>query len=99
MRTLSQSEFQTIMRENERRRRLYFRDYDPIFGDPESEVIPRTKVLLDGVEYWLPTDMMDEPIIQAVNGVPFDKVLADYGEPPSKQAKSQLLPFALPSLT
>ena len=92
MRILSQSEFQKIFHENERRRKLYFRDYDPILGDPESEVLPRTKVSLDDVDYWLPTDMVEaEPIIREVDGVPFDKVIASFGEEPTKQAKSKLL--------
>lgn len=80
------------MRENERRRNLYFRDYDPIRGDEMSEVIPRTKVNLDGVDYWLPTDMLDDiPGIRELDGIPFDEIIIKYGDEPTPKSRSQLL--------
>lgn len=84
-------DIQEIIAENDRRRNLYFRDYDPIIGDPTGEVLPRSKVVLDGVTYWLPTDMMSEEVIRLCNGVPFDDVIRSFGEEPTDELKSELL--------
>lgn len=80
-----------IIKENNARKALYYRDYDPIIGDKECEVIPRAKVSIDGVGYWLPLQMLKEPIIKVIDGKPFDEVLTKFGEEPTKENKSCLL--------
>lgn len=47
-----------IARENQRRLNLYFRQYDPALGDPLQQVVPRTRVRLDGTDHYLPADMV-----------------------------------------
>ena len=62
---ISKEKRDEIIAENYRRRKLYFRKYDPIIGDSEGEVVKRKPISIDGVEYWLPEEMCDnEPIVK-----------------------------------
>lgn len=53
-------------KENQERHLRYFREYDPIIGDPLGETTPRRKIRLDGRDYYIPTSMFDDPFIQAI---------------------------------
>ena len=54
---LKKEEYEAVISENGRRKRSYFREYDPIIGDSESEVIKRRPLTIDGVIYYVPDDM------------------------------------------
>ena len=54
-----------MIREDRERRRKYFRVYDPVRGDPQGEVVPRSKFEIDGVEYNVPTEMLSDPFVKA----------------------------------
>lgn len=55
-------ETSSILKENKRRLKLYFRDYDRIIGDPLSEVIPRQKFKYGWNTFYLPESMLELPI-------------------------------------
>lgn len=52
--------YEKIIEENKRRLELYFKSYDPIFGDLNEQVIPRTLVSIFGTSMLLPTEMVEE---------------------------------------
>ena len=92
MNTIIPDQWKELSAENERRKNLYFRAYDPIIGDSESEVVDRVPVKLDGVTYYLPREMYkNEPILRFVDGRPFDTVMQKMGIEPTEQGKSELL--------
>lgn len=62
---LTEKEMREIMREDLRRRHDYFREYDPVLGDPKSEVLKRVPLVIDGVKYYVPTDMVRDPFVRA----------------------------------
>lgn len=67
-----------ILAENRRRLALYFRQYDPVVGDAQQQVVPRTCVCLDGAGYYLPTEMTDRyPCLLAGDLEPFRSLCAD----------------------
>lgn len=55
-----------VIEENERRRRLYFRDYSREQGDPLSEVIERRPIEINGEILYLPLSMFELPIIRSL---------------------------------
>ena len=53
--------------ENTRRSKLYFRkDYDPVKGDKEQEVVPRIKISIWGETMWLPDSMKSNNVIKLI---------------------------------
>ncbi len=57
----------SIIAENKRRLQDYFREYDPIIGDPQGGTVPRREITLDGTKYWVPLSMFIDPFIQIVD--------------------------------
>lgn len=55
-----------LLPENKRRIARYFRSYDRITGDPESEVVPRTPLSYNGTVLYIPTPMAALPIYRAL---------------------------------
>lgn len=55
-----------IIRENERRRELYFRDYSREHGDPTSETVIRKPLVINGKLTYLPLSMFDIPVVIAL---------------------------------
>lgn len=51
-----------ILQENNSRIALYFRDYDRLTGDPESEVVPRIPVCYNGATLYLPASIARLPV-------------------------------------
>lgn len=74
-----------ILKENEIRNNTYFRDVDQYHGDPEGEVLPRFKINLCGNCYWLPEDMLQEPIVKKLRKKSIKKLLRENGEEPSDE--------------
>lgn len=54
-----------MLRIDKARRKKYFRIYDPVKGDAEGEVVPRAPFVIDGVEYNVPKEMLDDPFVKA----------------------------------
>lgn len=89
---LNKEQISDIIKENTRRLNLYFRDYDPIIGDKECEVVQRLPISIDGVTYYLPKEMVDkEPIIKDIDGRSFDSIILENGGTPNDSQKSSLL--------
>ena len=63
--TADNDKIKEMLREDQDRRRRYFRTYDPIIGDEQGEVVHRTKLGIDGKEYWVPDQMMADPFVKA----------------------------------
>lgn len=59
-------ELERMLKENERRKQDYFRWYNPVFGDPKGEVVPRVKLLLDGATYFIPEAFAQDPYVKAI---------------------------------
>ena len=57
----------SIIAENKRRELDYFREYDPVIGDPQGGTVERRQITLDGVKYWIPESMFANPFIYIVN--------------------------------
>ena len=55
-----------VLAENERRKKDYFRTYNPVIGDPEGECIPRVPLLMDGVTYYIPVAFSKDPYVRAI---------------------------------
>lgn len=67
-----------VLAENQRRLALYFRQYDPVLGDSQQQVVPRTRVSLAGGCYYLPTEMTNRyPFLLEGNIEPFRDLCAD----------------------
>lgn len=54
---LPKEEYEAVIAENMRRKRVYYREYDPIIGDADNEVIKRRPLTIDGVLYHVPEQM------------------------------------------
>lgn len=67
-----------ILTENQRRLALYFRQYDPVLGDAQQQVVPRSHVCLNGTDYYLPTEMTNRyPCLLEGDLEPFRNLCAD----------------------
>ena len=67
-----------IIKENQRRIKLYFRDYDRITGDPSSEVVPREKFTYNGHAFHLPCEMTQTPIYKTLRSSSIQHILIKY---------------------
>lgn len=74
-----------ILLENEKRNRIYFRDVDQYHGDREGEVLPRFRINLLGNDYWLPEDMLEEPIVRKLKKKSIRTLLQESGEEPDEE--------------
>ena len=54
---LPKAEYEAVISENGRRKRSYYREYDPVTGDSESEVLKRRPLTIDGTLYYVPEQM------------------------------------------
>ena len=52
-----------MLHENQERRKRYFRKYDPVRGDPTSEVVPRAPFDIEGETYFLPCEMLRDSFV------------------------------------
>lgn len=54
---------ESLVKENARRKKLYFRDYSRLIGDKEFEVIPRRQILINRTKFYFPEEMFSVPVI------------------------------------
>lgn len=54
-----------MLRLDKERRNKYFRTYDPIRGDESGEVVPRSKLAIDGRDWFVPDEMLKDPFVKA----------------------------------
>ena len=54
---LPKKEYEAVIAENTRRKRSYYREYDPVIGDADNEVLKRRPLTIDGVLYYVPEEM------------------------------------------
>lgn len=59
-----------IVAENNRRIASYFRQYDRLTGDPQSEVVPRAPIRYNGTTIYLPRHMAAHPIYRELQTTP-----------------------------
>lgn len=63
---MKQDSVADVFAENNRRNKLYFRDYSREHGDPDGETTPRGKIKIEGTTLYLPKSMLEIPFIQAL---------------------------------
>lgn len=82
-----------LTEENIRRKSQYFRDYSRLTGDKSQEVVPRKMVPIQNLKFYLPTSMLEIPVIQALskNGGRIDLLLKKYGYEGSRVEVSAFL--------
>lgn len=54
---LPKDEYEEVISENVRRKRVYYREYDPVIGDEDNEILKRRPLTIDGVLYHVPEQM------------------------------------------
>ena len=55
-----------MIAENERRKKVFFREYDRVLGNPQDSIIPRFSVTIEGKMFSLPQEMEKLPIVAAL---------------------------------
>ena len=80
---LPKDEYDAVIAENVRRKRAYYREYDPIIGDEENEVLKRRPLTIDGVLYHVPEEMWKSTFVRKYRASKQDvgQMLADLGLP------------------
>ena len=63
--TVDSIDIKEMLRKDKERRSKYFRIYDPVKGDESGEVTARSKFTIDGVEYWVPDEMLKDQFVKA----------------------------------
>lgn len=75
-----------VIRISRERSKDYYRKFDPYFGDPKQEVIPRQRIVINDNPYYLPQDMFDnEPILQELKRKTVKQLLKEMGDDPSDE--------------
>lgn len=80
---LPKEEYEAVISENLRRKRTYYREYDPIIGDDENEVLKRRPLTIDGILYHVPEEMWKTDFVRKYRASKQDvaQMLADLGLP------------------
>ena len=63
---ITQEQIASILDESKIRTNDYYRKYNPIVGDRQCEVVPRFQFKFDGMVYYIPESMRNEPLILAL---------------------------------
>jgi hypothetical protein len=50
---------------NKERKNKYFRTYDPVRGDPDGEVVPRCRLVIEGETFFVPLQMLADDFVKA----------------------------------
>lgn len=67
--------YDKILEENERRKSLYFRLYDPVFGDENEHVTERESFSFCGFNCLLPLEMFEDyPALSQMNNIKLSKI-------------------------
>ena len=80
---LPKEEYDAVIAENVRRKREYYREYDPIIGDEDNEVLKRRPLTIDGVLYHVPEAMWKTDFVRRYRASKQDvgQMLTDLGLP------------------
>lgn len=80
---LPKAEYEAVISENGRRKRSYYREYDPIIGDEENEVLKRRPLTIDGILYHVPEEMWKTDFVRKYRASKQDvsQMLIDCGLP------------------
>jgi len=63
--SIDREKIKEMLRTDRARRETYFRTYDPIRGDDQSEVVQRSQLEIDGKVYWVPNQMLADSFVKA----------------------------------
>lgn len=90
---LPKEEYEAVISENTRRKRLYFREYDQTIGDSESEVIKRRPLTIDGVLYHVPEEMWKSDFVRKYRASKQDvaQLLIDCGLPDTAENEIEVI--------
>lgn len=90
---LPKEEYDAVIAENVKRKRTYFREYDPIIGDDESEVLKRRPLTIDGVLYYVPEQMWKTDFVRKYRASKQDvaQMLADCGLPDTVENELEVI--------
>ncbi len=82
-----------LVKENNRRKKLYFRDYSRSLGDKAQEVIPRKLVLFQKKMLALPIELAQLPVIKSLSkhGGKIEPFLKEYGYKGTKEEANNFL--------
>lgn len=80
---LPKEEYDAVISENGRRKRTYYREYNPVIGDHEDEVIKRRPLTIDGTLYHVPEEMWKSDFVRKYRASKQDvsQMLIDCGIP------------------
>lgn len=62
---IANPDIKAMLLEDRERKKRYFREYDPVVGDDQSEVVPREKLVIAGQPFWVPKEMLEDPFVKA----------------------------------
>ena len=90
---LPKDEYDAVISENMRRKRLYFREYDQTIGDSESEVVKRRPLTIDGVLYHVPEEMWKSDFVRKYRASKQDvgQMLIDCGLPDTAENEIEVI--------
>ena len=80
---LPKEEYESVISENVRRKKVYYREYDPIIGDVDNEVLKRRPLTIDGTLYHVPEEMWKSDFVRKYRASKQDvaQMLIDCGIP------------------
>ena len=80
---LPKEEYESVISENVRRKKVYYREYDPIIGDVDNEVLKRRPLTIDGTIYHVPEEMWKSDFVRKYRASKQDvaQMLIDCGIP------------------
>ena len=80
---LPKEEYESVISENVRRKKAYYREYDPIIGDVDNEVLRRRPLTIDGTLYHVPEEMWKSDFVRKYRASKQDvaQMLIDCGIP------------------
>ena len=90
---LPKAEYDAVIAENGRRKRSYYREYDPTIGDSDSEVLKRRPLTIDGVQYYVPEEMWKCDFVRKYRASKQDvaQLLIDCGIPDTAENELEVI--------
>ena len=90
---LPKEEYESVISENVRRKKAYYREYDPIIGDVDNEVLRRRPLTIDGVLYHVPEEMWKCDFVRKYRASKQDvaQMLVDCGIPDTAENEIEVV--------
>ena len=90
---LPKEEYEAVIAENLRRKRSYYREYDPTIGDQDSEVLKRRPLNIDGTLYHVPEEMWKSDFVRKYRASKQDvsQLLIDCGIPDTAENEIEVI--------